>query len=100
LINKVRARSGAFAYTTLGSKDEAMKKIMLERQLELSGEQVRWFDLIRWGIAKQTLNAEKKAKYPTSSQSFFQDKHILFPIPLTEKITNPLVAKDISNDWN
>ncbi|MNY62479.1 SusD family protein [compost metagenome] len=77
-----------------------MKKIMLERQLELVGEQVRWFDLIRWGIAKETLNAEKKAKYPTSSQSFFQDKHVLFPIPLTEKNTNPLVAKDISNDWN
>ncbi|MCF2492894.1 RagB/SusD family nutrient uptake outer membrane protein [Dyadobacter sp. CY22] len=100
LINKVRARSGAFAYTALGSKDEAMKKLMLERQLELVGEQVRWFDLIRWGIAKETLNAEKKAKYPASSQSFFQDKHVLFPIPLTEKNTNPLVAKDITNDWN
>jgi hypothetical protein len=100
LINKVRARSGAFAYTSLGSRDDAMKKIRLERQLELAGEQVRWFDLIRWGIAKETLNAEKKAKYPTSSQSFFQDKHVLFPIPLTEKNTNPLVAKDVSNDWN
>lgn len=99
-INKVRARSGAFAYTTLGSKDEAMNKIMLERQLELSGEQVRWFDLIRWGIAKQTLNAEKKAKYPNSNQPFFQDKHVLFPIPLTEKITNSLVAKDIVDEWN
>jgi len=100
VINQVRTRSGAFAYTSLGSKDEAMKKIALERQLELSGEQVRWFDLIRWGTAKQTLNAEKKAKYPASSQSFFQDKHVLFPIPLTEKNTNPLVAKDILNDWN
>ena len=100
LINKVRARSGAFPYTTLGSKDEAMKKLMRERQLELCGEQVRWFDLIRWGIAKQTLNAEKKAKFPNSSQSFFQDKHVLFPIPLSEKITNPLVAKDVSLDWN
>jgi hypothetical protein len=100
LINKVRTRSGAFAYSTLGSKEEAMKKLMLERQLELTGEQVRWFDLVRWGIAKQTLNAEKKAKYPNSSQPFFQDKHVLFPIPLAEKNTNPLVAKDISGDWN
>lgn len=100
LINKVRARSGAFLYTSLGSKDEAMKKIRLERQLELAGEQVRWFDLIRWGIAKQTLNAEKKEKYPGSTQLFFQDKHVLFPIPLTEKNTNPLVAKDVKEDWN
>jgi len=100
LINKVRIRSGAFAYTSLGSKEEAMKKIMLERQLELVGEQVRFFDLIRWGIAKQTLNTEKKAKYPDSSQPFFQDKHVLFPIPLTEKNTNPMVAKDVAGDWN
>ena len=100
LINKVRVRSGAFAYTSLGSKDDAMKKLMLERQLELAGEQVRWFDLIRWGIAKQTLNSEKKEKYPGSAQPFFQDKHVLFPIPLTEKNTNPAVARDIANDWN
>lgn len=100
LINKVRSRSGAFVYTALGSKEEAFKKLMLERQLELVGEQVRFFDLVRWGIAKNTLNTEKKAKYPTGTQPFFQDKHVLFPIPLTEKNTNPAVAKDIVNDWN
>lgn len=100
LINKVRIRSGAFAYTALGSKEEAFKKLMLERQLELVGEQVRFFDLVRWGIAKNTLNAEKKIKYPAGTQLFFQDKHVLFPIPLTEKNTNPAVAKDIVNDWN
>jgi len=100
LINKVRARSGAFVYTSLGSKEEAMQKIMLERRLELAGEQVRWFDLIRWGIAKQVLNAEKKEKYPASTQSFFQDKHVLFPIPLSEKNTNPTVANDVKEDWN
>jgi len=30
----------------------------------------------------------------------FQDKNVLFPIPLSEKNANATVAKDISGDWN
>jgi hypothetical protein len=58
---------------------------------------VRYFDLIRWGIAKETLNAERTADGETH---LFQDKNVLFPIPQYEKDTNPNVASDIQNDWN
>ncbi|HCN82758.1 MAG TPA: RagB/SusD family nutrient uptake outer membrane protein, partial [Sphingobacteriaceae bacterium] len=44
LINQVRARVGAFQYTTLGSQNNAMQILMRERQLEMCGEQSRWFD--------------------------------------------------------
>ncbi len=99
LINQVRSRPSVNAplYTSLGSQTEAMTILMRERQLELTGEQSRYFDLIRWGIAKQTINAERQIEDGTQP---FQDKNVLFPIPLAEKNANATVAKDISGDWN
>jgi hypothetical protein len=99
LINQVRSRPSVNApvYTSLGSQANAMSILMRERQLELTGEQSRYFDLIRWGIAKQTINAERQVEDGTQP---FQDKHVLFPIPLAEKNANSAVAKDISGDWN
>jgi len=99
LINQVRNRPSVNApnYTSLGSQANAMSILMRERQLELTGEQSRYFDLIRWGIAKQTINAERQIESGTQP---FQDKNILFPIPLAEKNANSAVAKDISGDWN
>jgi hypothetical protein len=97
LINMVRARVRAFEYTTLGNQQDAMRKIKLERRLELCGEQVKWFDLIRWGEAMNVINEEKFAAIGSKP---FQPKHVLFPIPQEEKDANALVAADIQNDWN
>jgi len=97
LINQVRNRSGATAYTSLVDQATAFSIIQRERRLELSGEQSRWFDLNRWGTAKQTINAERAAEGDTHQ---FQDKHVLFPIPQYEIDTNPNVADDINNGWN
>ncbi len=97
LINQVRARVGAEAYTSLGSQSNAMNILKRERQIEFSGEQSRYFDLIRWGIAKETINAEKQVQMGTQP---FQDKNVLLPIPQSEKDANPNVAKDIQNNWN
>jgi len=97
LINLVRNRSGAFQYTTLGSQDKARKLLRRERQIELCGEQTRWFDLIRWGIAKQVLNTEKQIQL---GEQPFEDKHVLLPIPQLEKDSNPPVATDVANGWN
>jgi starch-binding outer membrane protein, SusD/RagB family len=100
LINQVRARVGAVAYPNLGaSQTSAMNILMLERQLELCGEQTRYFDLIRWGIAKQTINSERAAE-PGDGTQPFQDKNLWFPIPDVEKDYNPNVAKQIQNGWN
>ncbi|MHA4808080.1 RagB/SusD family nutrient uptake outer membrane protein [Flavitalea flava] len=99
LIDSVRSRSGAVLYSSLGSKDDAMKILMRERQLELCGEQSRYFDLIRWGISVQTINAEKAAE-PGDGLQPVQPKHVLLPIPDTEKNYNPMVAKDVKDGWN
>jgi hypothetical protein len=99
LINQVRNRPSVMAvpYTSLGDQETAFSILKRERRLELSGEQVRWFDLKRWGIAMETLNAERTAEGETHLMT---DKYLFFPIPQYEKDTNPNVASDISNDWN
>lgn len=97
LINQVRSRAGAVPYSSLGNQTQALDILKRERRLELSGEQSRYFDLIRWGIAKQTINAERAAENDTHQ---FQDRNVLFPIPQYEIDTNPNVANDVSNDWN
>jgi hypothetical protein len=99
LINQVRSRPSVNAplYTSLGGQPQAMTILMRERQLELTGEQSRYFDLIRWGIARQTINSQRQAEDGTQP---FLEKNTLLPIPLSEKNANPNVGKDISNDWN
>jgi hypothetical protein len=65
--------------------DKAWKALMFERRVELGMEGQRFFDLRRWGIAKQVLNdyiaVEKtRRNYLTAAQTF-EDKHMLYPIP-------------------
>ncbi len=42
-------------YTTLGTQDNARKILQWERRLEFAWEGVRFFDLVRWGIAGPTI---------------------------------------------
>ncbi len=107
LINRVRERVGAFTITGVSGQTEAMEILKRERHLELCGEQVRWRDLVRWGDAKTVLNQELNAQYnvdengnPLPTKVFFQDKHVLFPIPQQEKDVNTVILDDIANDWN
>jgi len=97
LINSVRNRSGAFEYTTLGSQIEAQTILRHERQIELAGEQLRFFDLVRWGILKETINAEKQAAQGIQP---VQDKHVLLPIPQIERDANPTLDIQVKDNWN
>ncbi|MDB5277841.1 RagB/SusD family nutrient uptake outer membrane protein [Ferruginibacter paludis] len=99
-INQVRARAknpaswvqGAPAnyvineYSTpFASQAEARTAVRFERRLELAEEGHRFFDLVRWGIAAETLNAylakEKLKRTYKSTASFTAGKNEYFPIP-------------------
>ncbi|HCI55353.1 MAG TPA: RagB/SusD family nutrient uptake outer membrane protein [Bacteroidales bacterium] len=97
LINKVRKRSGAFEYTSLGTQPEAREILRHERRIELAGEQSRYFDLVRWGILVQTINAEKQIVEKTQP---VKDFHVLLPIPQSERDANPLLDAQVKNNWN
>jgi hypothetical protein len=93
LINQVRARSGAFEYSNLGSQDQARTILRHERQIELAGEQSRFFDLVGWGILVETINSEK-------SEQPAKDYHVLLPIPQAERDANPVLNAQVNNNWN
>jgi hypothetical protein len=96
-INDVRNRVGAFEYSSAYFSNNALDILKRERRLELCGEQKRYFDLIRWGEAKEVINAEKQAEI---GREPFQDKHYRFPIPQLERDINPEVAAEVSDGWN
>ena len=51
-VNEVRARAGLDALGAL--TEEALRQ---ERRVELAFENHRWFDLVRWGVAEETMRA-------------------------------------------
>ena len=101
-INIVRARAkdpvswvqGAPAnyvintYTVpFANQDQARTAVRFERRLELAQEGHRFFDLVRWGIAAETLNAylavEKTKRLYKQTAFFTKGKNEYFPLPAT-----------------
>jgi len=72
-LNAVRKRAGVEEYPTTMSKSETFAAIEKERRLELCFEGARWFDLVRWGKAYETMKDTGMAPYMT-----------LFPVPLSQ----------------
>ncbi len=74
--------AGAFA--KLGQQG-ALKAIYYERQLELAMEGHRFFDLVRWGIADQAINAYFQYQSTLTTDvvggSFTKGRNEYFPIP-------------------
>ena len=68
-INQVRTRIGAFPYINSYTHDQAFELLKRERQLEFMGEQIRYNDLKRWGILKETMNIELQAMFGISECS-------------------------------
>lgn len=67
--------------------EDLEKAIRHERRVELALEGHRWFDLCRWGIAKETMDAYKAGETEEARAEmadFVEGKHELFPIPQKE----------------
>jgi tetratricopeptide (TPR) repeat protein len=106
LVNRVRARAADPAgwvkkddgtpaanykvglYTAFPSQEYARTAVRFERRLELAMEGHRFFDLVRWGIAAETLNAyvakEKTLRSYLGNANFTKGKNEYFPIPQGE----------------
>lgn len=87
LINRVRGRAELGNLSTSLSKSAVFDAIVQERKVELNGEQVRFDDMIRWGIVSSEL----------AGTNFQSGKHELWPIPDREIATNPNVTAEDQN---
>jgi len=82
MLKQVRSRAGLPEVTATGAA--LFNAIVKERQTELAFEGVRFFDLVRWGLAPAVLG----------SQGFVTGKHEHFPIPLDEMTNNNLLVQN------
>ena len=87
-LNAIRTRAGLTALTTtdLPDQDSFREEVRKQRRLELAHENTRWFDLVRWGIAKETIETAKGIT--------IQDHQLLFPIPFEAKSENPVLTQN------
>lgn len=105
LVNQIRARAanpagfvqngGApaanyvinqYAAGDFATRDAALARIRFERKLELGMEGHRFFDLVRWGVAKQTIDAFLAYEAPRrpvmyQGASFTANSDEYYPIP-------------------
>ncbi|MCF8245661.1 MAG: RagB/SusD family nutrient uptake outer membrane protein [Saprospiraceae bacterium] len=89
-LEAVRARARAQSDSTATAlpmivttdKQEMIDAVRHERQVELGFEMHRFFDLVRWGIAKEKL------------PDFQVGKHEVFPLPQTELDLNPALLQN------
>jgi len=79
-INAIRLRAGTSALPAGLSKEEMRERIRRERRVEMCFEGQRYFDLKRWKIAKEVLNAVVDGLITYR----FEDRHYLWPLPQTE----------------
>jgi hypothetical protein len=86
-INQVRSRASLIGLELTLSKAEVFDAIVHERKVELAGEQVRFNDIIRWGIAATEL----------TGTNFQAGKHELWPIPNREISSNENVNSEDQN---
>jgi starch-binding outer membrane protein, SusD/RagB family len=100
-LEDVRARARgnaailpAFPYGTYADNQADLRKaIRHERRVELAMEGHRWFDLCRWGVAKQvmdTYKATESSEAQAEMAPFIEGKHELMPIPAKEIDLNPM----------
>lgn len=85
-IKEVRDRAGLVT-TIAPTKDAVFTAIVHERKVELAGEQVRFDDIIRWGIAGTEL----------AGTGFTAGKSELWPIPNRETSSNPNIKPSDNN---
>ncbi|SHF89385.1 Starch-binding associating with outer membrane [Mariniphaga anaerophila] len=93
-VEKLNIRNNSTKVTDIGqtrpwTQESFRSYILEERAKEFAGEGLRRFDLLRWGIYLQTMNAIDVDEKDVVKRR--QDRHLLLPLPANEINTNPLI---------
>ncbi len=103
LVQRVRERSLETAsmedWDNAGTSRDAVRSIIIEeRAKELACEADRRWDLIRWGIYVDAMNAINGPDESGIAKSR-QTKHLLYPIPVDEVLANKYITTN-NPGWN
>jgi len=96
-VNDVRARPGVNmpALPAGLSQTDMRARIRHERRVELALEGLRYFDLRRWGIAKQRLNGFVQNPTQPTLTTIYKDNYEFWPIPQQEiDINKPALVQN------
>uniref|UniRef100_UPI003216D7E8 RagB/SusD family nutrient uptake outer membrane protein n=1 Tax=uncultured Draconibacterium sp. TaxID=1573823 RepID=UPI003216D7E8 len=93
-VEKLNIRNNSTKVTDLGetrpwTQESFRSYILEERVKEFAAEGIRRFDLLRWGIYLQTMNAIDVDEKNVVKRR--QERHLLLPLPANEINTNPLI---------
>lgn len=92
MVDVIRARSQASLISNLTMSQADIRSFILEeRARELAFEGVRKWDLLRWGIYLQVMNAVDSQGTVIKRR---QKRNLLFPIPLTELNANKAINEN------
>jgi len=98
-VNRVRARVNMsplavnhFAVTT--DRARFLKRLQMERVLELATEGHRWADIKRWGLLDNQAGIDELKQRDIDFNKFVIGRHHVLPIPSSEVNNNPNVQQN------
>lgn len=74
---------------SINSVDAFLKRLQMERALELSLESVRWIDLRRWGLLESQAGIDELKARDPDFENFELGKNHILPLPQFEVDNNP-----------
>ena len=97
-LNQVRQRSNATLMTTYQGKMKMRSAILEERAKEFACEGDRRWDLIRWGVYLDAMNAIG-GRDEANIVKTREKRHLLYPIPTVEMNVNKAITEN-NPGWN
>ena len=92
LVHRIRERAklqDKSSVMAAWSKDDMMKEIMHQRNIEFAREGVHFYDLRRWGTLGQVINDSKSEGYAN-----YTSRYDYYPIPEQELLNNPNITQN------
>lgn len=99
LVNRVRARVNMPALAinhpqATTDRNAFLKRLQMERVLELATEGHRWADIKRWGLVDNESGLNELKQRDPDFENFVIGKHSRLPIPSDEKANNPNIDQN------
>lgn len=91
-LNRIRTRSNASKAPASMNQTEFRSYVLEERRRELALEGNRRWDLIRWGVYMQVMNAIDIDENNVVKRR--ENRHLLFPIPVSEIDANKAISEN------